>query len=76
MVCQQIHFVISTQRCTTNIEIRDLERSITEVTPNEIMMEGNTVLTQYIITHWKLDYIDKGIHMTVLKGILNYNSFD
>jgi hypothetical protein len=58
---------ISTKRCTANIEIRDLERSITQVTPNEILMEGNTVLTQYIITFWKLDYIDKGIHMIVYK---------
>ena len=56
-----VKYVIFTQRCTTNIEIRNLERSITQVTPHEILMEGNTVLTQYIITHWKLDYIDKGL---------------
>ena len=51
---------ILVQRCTVNIEIRNLERSITQITPNNIMMEGNTVLTQYLITFWKLDYIDKG----------------
>jgi len=64
-------YPFDTQRCTTNIEIRDLERSITQVTPNKIMMEGSTVLTQYIITYWKLDYIDKdekskGINMVII----------
>ena len=29
-----------------------------EITPDSILMEGETVLTQYILTYWKLDYVN------------------
>ncbi len=32
-----------------------------EVLPRVVEMEGDTVLTQYMITKWTLEYKDKGI---------------
>ena len=53
--------------------VRKLEISVMEITPHIITMESETVLTQYIITNWTLDYknasmVSDGIQMTfVLK---------
>ena len=44
--------VISIQVCTVNLIVRLLETSVMELTPNQLMMESETVLTQYIITNW------------------------
>ena len=40
--------------------------NVLNLAPDQILMKGNTVLTQYIITDWKLEYIDKGIHSLTL----------
>ena len=49
-----------------------------EITPHIITMESETVLTQYIITNWTLDYknasmVSDGIQMTLVlkRRILN-----
>ena len=61
------------QVCTVNLMVRKLEISVMEITPHIIAMESETVLTQYIITNWTLDYknasmVSDGIQMTfVLK---------
>ena len=41
--------------------VRDLERGAMKITPDKIMMEGETVLTQYIIPYWNLDYVNKSM---------------
>ena len=38
--------------CTVDLIVRLLETSVMKVTPNKLMMESGTVLTQYIITNW------------------------
>ena len=40
------------QVCTVNLIVRLLETSVMELTPNNLMMESETVLTQYLITNW------------------------
>ena len=42
------------QRCTVDLELRELERSSVKLNPTMVLMEGDTVLTQYIITKWAL----------------------
>ena len=39
--------------------VRELERGAMKITPDKIMMEGETVLTQYIIPYWNLEYVNK-----------------
>ena len=39
--------------------VRKLETKIMEIVPNALRMESQTVLTQYIIKNWTLDYVDK-----------------
>jgi len=36
--------------------VRDLEKRVLMITPDRIVMEGKTVLTQYIILSWTLGY--------------------
>ena len=66
------------QVCTVNLIVRKLEMSVMEITPNIITMESETVLTQYLITNWTLEYknasnVDAGIQMTIVlkRRILN-----
>ena len=44
------------QRCTMDLELRDLERASINLIPKIVMMESKTVLTQYIISKWSLEY--------------------
>lgn len=48
------------------MRVRYLEMNVLNLAPDQILMKGNTVLTQYIITDWKLEYIDKGIYSLTL----------
>ena len=64
--------------CTVNLIVRKLETSVMEITPHIITMESETVLTQYIITNWTLEYkdtsnVNAGIKMTLVlkRRILN-----
>ena len=36
--------------------VRDLESSVVKITPDLLIMESETVLTQYIIMNWTLAY--------------------
>ena len=38
------------------MEIRELERSTVNLIPKLVFMESDTVLVQYIISKWSLDY--------------------
>ena len=64
--------------CTVDLIVRELETSVMEITPHIITMKSETVLTQYIITNWTLEYkntsdISAGIKMTLVlrRRILN-----
>ena len=66
------------QVCTVNLIVRMLETSVMEITPHILTMESETVLTQYLITNWTLEYknasnVDAGIQMTIVlkRRILN-----
>ena len=48
------------QRCTVNMEVRELERQLVMILPEKISNLGPTVLTQYIITNLTLNFTDKG----------------
>ena len=58
--------------------VRKLETSVMAITPHLLEMESETVLTQYLITNWTLEYkntsnVDAGIQMTIVlkRRILN-----
>ena len=44
------------QLCTVDMEIRALERSTISLVPELVFMESDTVLVQYIISSWSLQY--------------------
>ena len=44
------------QLCTVDMEIRELERSTISLVPELVFMESDTVLVQYIISSWSLQY--------------------
>ncbi|XP_023343017.1 glutamate-gated chloride channel alpha [Eurytemora carolleeae] len=52
-------YPFDTQKCQVIMRVRYLEMNVLNLAPDQILMKGNTVLTQYIITDWKLEYIDK-----------------
>ena len=39
-----------------DLELRELERASINLIPKIVMMESKTVLTQYIISKWSLEY--------------------
>ena len=39
-----------------DLELRELERASISLIPKTVMMESKTVLTQYIISKWSLEY--------------------
>ena len=46
----------TTQLCTVDMEIRELERLSINLVPELVFMESDTVLVQYIISRWSLQY--------------------
>ena len=44
------------QLCTVDMEIRELERLTINLVPELVFMESDTVLVQYIISRWSLQY--------------------
>ena len=44
------------QLCTVDMEIRELERLTINLVPETVFMESDTVLVQYIISRWSLQY--------------------
>ena len=44
------------QLCTVDMEIRELERETINLVPELVFMESDTVLVQYIISSWSLQY--------------------
>ena len=59
------------QVCTIILKVRKLETSVLQISPANITMESDTVLTQYIIKKWSLDFInpeseEEGIKLTIV----------
>ena len=64
-------YPFDTQRCTMDLELRELERSSIRLLPKDVMMESETVLTQYIISKWSIQYksesdMTEGIILTLI----------
>ena len=59
-------YPFDTQECTVNLEIGEYKRKLIKLYPQSIKMKGQTVLTQFIITDWKLEYKIKGKHFSTL----------
>lgn len=51
------------QRCTVNLQVQELDRKSMKIRPDELRMIGETVLTQYYITQWSLEYKDIGMNI-------------
>ena len=57
------------QRCTVNLQVQELDRKSMKISPNKLRMIGKTILTQYYITQWSLEYKDKGINCLELFNV-------
>ena len=60
------NLVSNMQRCTMDLELRELERASINLIPKIVMMESKTVLTQYIISKWSLEYKTESIKTTAI----------
>ena len=49
-----------------DLELRELERASINLIPKIVMMESKTVLTQYIISKWSLEYKTESIKTTAI----------
>jgi len=49
-------YPFDTQRCSVDLEVRELEQFSMRLIPDMMLMESDTVLTQYIISSWSLVY--------------------
>lgn len=52
-------YPFDTQECTVNLEVGKYERKIMMILPKVIEMKSNTLLSQYFITGWALEYKKK-----------------
>lgn len=43
------------QKCTVDMDLRDLDKTTVNLIPESIFMEGDTLLVQYIIKSWTLE---------------------
>ena len=64
-------YPFDTQVCTVNLIVRKLESSVMSILPSRLVMEEDTVLTQYIVKNWTLTYINiehpaRGIKMELV----------
>ena len=49
------------QECTVNLQVAEYESNLIELSPNSIKMKSETLLTQFLITDWKLEFKNKGM---------------
>jgi len=71
-------YPFDSQVCSVILKVRSLEASVVTLLPKTIVMESDTVLTQYVIMNWTLDYInaedyDEGVQLVIVfrRRILN-----
>ena len=53
-------YPFDTQECTVNLQVGEYKRKLIKLFPKSIQMKSTTLLTQFIITNWKLEYKNKG----------------
>ena len=58
-----------------DLEVRQLEQSSMKLIPDLMMMESETVLTQYIISSWSLVYRNDGNHHFIKQTLVQDNAF-
>ena len=54
--------------CTVDMALRDLDKSSLNMVPDEIIMESDTILVQYIIKSWKLQNKNPSTQPIINKG--------
>ena len=47
--------------------LQELDRRLVMVRPKQIWYEGPLILTQYIITNWTLDFVNKSKLMGIIR---------
>ena len=53
-------YPFDTQECTVDLEVGEYEKNIMMVLPQEIKMKSETLLPQYFIKGWTLDFENPG----------------
>ena len=53
------------QECTVNLQVVEYESNLIELYPNLIKMKSETLLTQFLITDWKLEFKNKGMKINI-----------
>ena len=48
------------QVCHVHMVLKEFDQETTQLTPDEMIMNSKTELTQYYIKQWQLTYIDIG----------------
>ena len=52
-------YPFDTQECTVNLKIGKYQTNLIKIFPRSLEMEGETLLTQFRVTKWKLEYKNK-----------------
>ena len=58
-------YPFDTQECMVNLEVGKYERKIMTILPKSIEMMSETLLSQYFITGWELNFKNKGIQLVI-----------
>ena len=53
-------YPFDTQECTVNLQIGEYETKLIKIFPRSLEMKGETLLTQFHVKNWKLEYKKKG----------------
>ena len=53
-------YPFDTQECTVDLSVSEYEVNVIKIIPKVIKMKSKTLLSQYFITGWTLDYTDSG----------------
>ena len=53
-------YPFDTQECTIDLNVSEYERNIMKILPKGIKMKSKTLLSQYFITGWTLDFTNSG----------------
>ena len=61
-------YPFDTQECTVNLQVGEYETKMIKLVPKSIQMKSQTILTQFVITDWKLEYKNRG-------NILQFSSY-
>ena len=53
-------YPFDTQECTVDLEVGEYDRNVMIIRPENLEMIGQTLLSQYSVPKWDLDYKHKG----------------